>query len=577
MVAVILGLVGLVLSNVATVAIANALLGAVRTGHDSADAVLLLVLRVLLVSATVQVAGLLGILDAAGVTAICAVILAALWLAGLRDWRPAIRRPDLGWLLGIAMAAAVARLLWQVWFFVPYTADALSYHLPKIAEWIRAGAFTREMGVDSQATFPAGFELLETWWVVFLHHDVVIELAGVEMLALAAIATYALARHVGLPSRWACLAAFLFAMTPGVHLGATSCLNDTAVAALVLSTAALVVARAPMGILLLLVGLGLGVKPTYGYALPGLLVLWTLEWRSDRTGRRVWGSRMAIALGCVGMLVGGFWYLRNWLWFGNPVYPMGTTGIHRAGGGPIIIQFGPSLRGLLENVSDMFEHRVLDELAYSGLSRGVSGWGAWAFACGFIALPLALREADDRFRRLAIAFGCSLLSVVLFALHDLWYMRFVFFFPALLAIAVAWLVQSNRWVMLPLIPALIVAFLGTFKPEELSADALRSLAALPWRERTLAAYHHVDWQGDAMGYYAEDVGESYWLYRPDYSCRVFYLRALTAEGLMQEIREAGLKEFYALPGSQRRLEVIREATQRGLVRQRPPQTFYEVN
>ena len=577
MVAVILGFVGLVLSNVATIAGANALLRFVRTGREPADVVLLFLLRMLLVSATVQVAGLLGFLNATGVSVMCGAGLAVMWLAGLRDWRPAVRRPDVGWFLGIAIAVVVARLLWQVWFFVPYTADALSYHLPKIAEWIRAGAFTREMGVDSQATFPAGFELLETWWVVFLHHDVVIELAGVEMLALAAVATYALARHVGLPSRWACVAAFLFAMTPGLHLQATSCLNDTAVAALVLSTAVLIVARAPMGVLLLAVGLGLGVKPTYGYALPGLVVLWVLEWRRARPARPALGSGWAIALGGMGSLVGSFWYLRNWLWFGNPVHPMGASGMHRDAGGPLIIQFGPSVAGLLENVRVMLEQRVLDELAYSGLSRGVSGWGAVAFACGFIALPLALRDADGRFRRLAIAFVCSLLAVLLLALHDLWYMRFVLFFPALLAIAVAWLARSNRGVILPVIAALIVAFLGSWKPEEMPAAALRSLIDLPWRERTLASYHDVVWRGDIIGYYAEDVGESYWLYRPDYSCRVVYLRALTPEGLMQEAREAGLEEFYTLPGSQRRLQVLREATEQALVRRRPPQMFYEVN
>jgi hypothetical protein len=579
---VIAGLVAMLIANAATIAGAHALLGVAGTRRPATDLVLLLVLRLLLVSLAVEVAGLLGILHTAGVGAVAIAGLGVLWALGLRDWRPRFPLPDAGRLLAVAVAIVAARLAWQVWFFVPYTADALSYHLPKVAEWVRAAAFTREMGLDSHATFPAGFELLEAWWVVFLRHDVVIEMAGVEMLLLAAAATHALARHVGLPSRWACLAAFVAAMTPGLQLGATSCLNDVAVAALVLATAALVVAGAPLGLLALVVGLGLGVKPTYGYALPGLVVLWMLEQRAEPSGRPALGAMAALGampalvLGVLGLLAGGFWYARNWLWFGSPVHPMGPGGILNGVGGPVLVQYGPSWSGLLTNLRDLLEHRILDPHAYSGLSRDVAGFGAAAFACGTIALPLALRDADSRFRRLTLGFLASLASVLLLALHDHWYARFVLFFPALLAIAVAWVARGNRWVLLPTTAALALAFLGTLKPDEISPTALRSLVDAGWRERTLAASHRVVWEGDAIGYYA-DFGEAYWLYRPDYSSRVVYLRAVEAETLAQEMRAAGLRELYTLTGSSRQRQVIADAERRGILRRRPPQTFYELN
>ena len=110
---------------------------------------------------------------------------------------------------------------------------------------VRAGGFTREMGVDLCAPFPAGFELLEAWWVVFLRHDVLIELAGVEMLLLCAAGAYALAREVNLTERPAAWAAFLTVLTPGLYLSATACLNDIAIAALVIVTMAFVLTRAP--------------------------------------------------------------------------------------------------------------------------------------------------------------------------------------------------------------------------------------------------------------------------------------------------------------------------------------------
>jgi hypothetical protein len=256
---------------------------------------------------------------------------------------------------------------------------------------------------------------------------------------------------------------------------------------------------------------------------------------------------------------------------------MGAGGILNGPGGAVIIQYGPSLHGLLENLRDLLEHRVLDLHAYAGLSRDVSGWGALGVACGSLALPVALREADGRLRRLTIGFLAALASVLLLTLHDAWYARFVFFFPALLAIAVAWVARSNRWVLLPATAAVVLAFLGTMKPDEMAPAALRSLVDAPWRERTLATHYHVVWQGDVMGYYAEEMGESYWLYRPDYSSRVVYLRALTPEGLVRELRDASLREFYTLPGSPRRWQVIQQATQQGLIRRRPPQMFYELN
>src|SRR5207244_3087828 len=136
-----------------------------------------------------------------------------------------------------------ARLLLQVWFFAPMVGDALTYHLPKVAEWVGSGRMTRELGPDPRAAFPAGFELVEAWCCVFLHHDALIEMAGVEFLALAFAATYALGRRLGLEERPSVLAAFLYALTPGLHFQATGCMNDGPVAALIVGGGALLFLR----------------------------------------------------------------------------------------------------------------------------------------------------------------------------------------------------------------------------------------------------------------------------------------------------------------------------------------------
>ncbi len=261
-----LGLASFLVANAATLLGARAVLRRSATGDLALDVVLFLILRFLLVSLSVLVAGVTGLLaplplglaGAAGMT----LLLLLREHRGLTLPRVATLRN----LLGAVLAAVAIRLVLQAWFFAPYNYDALSYHLTKVAEWVRAGGFTREMGVDTHATFPAGFELVEAWWVVFLRHDVLIEMAGVEFLALAFASVVALARRVGLGERGSLFAGLIYALVPGVHLSATSCLNDVPVAALVLATAALAAARAPLPWLLLAAGLGIGVKPTFGYA-----------------------------------------------------------------------------------------------------------------------------------------------------------------------------------------------------------------------------------------------------------------------------------------------------------------------
>ncbi|HEX7898093.1 MAG TPA: hypothetical protein VF950_10060, partial [Planctomycetota bacterium] len=139
---------------------ARALLGLVRTGDGAVDVLQFLLLRLLLISATVLAAGLLGALDVLSLGLFSVVVLALLLAGGAHR---GLRRPSLPaagpWILAAAAVVAL-RLLLQVWFFAPHLGDAVAYHLPKIGEWVRAGAFTREMGLHPHVSFPAGFELI---------------------------------------------------------------------------------------------------------------------------------------------------------------------------------------------------------------------------------------------------------------------------------------------------------------------------------------------------------------------------------------------------------------------------------
>src|SRR6185436_7230100 len=155
----ILGALAMVVANGATLLGARAILARIGTGRPAPDAVLFLVLRLLLISAAVVLAGLTRTLHPWGLglagTAACAVLLAR---GAHRNLPRILPFPWSPWLTAVA-ALVLVRVLLQVWFFAPAFGDVLSYHLPKVAEWVRAGAFTREMGSDPRVPFPAGFEL----------------------------------------------------------------------------------------------------------------------------------------------------------------------------------------------------------------------------------------------------------------------------------------------------------------------------------------------------------------------------------------------------------------------------------
>jgi hypothetical protein len=425
-----------------------------------------------------------------------------------------------------------------VWFFAPFQRDALTYHLPKIGEWIQHAGFTAEWGLDLRSTFPAGFELVEAWWVAPLRHDVLIEMAGLEFLLLGAAATYDLARRLEIGPRFAFLAALLYALTPGLCLQATSCLNDGAAAAAWTATAALTFRAVPATLLLLPLGLGIGVKPTYVYALPGLVVVGALIAR-----RRDPGTKASMAVGAAAMAVGLSWFARNAVQFGNPIHPMGRSGIPVPGGH--VQRMGPSLSGLAENLYRALDSRIYDHLGPPDPElTSISGWGAAALAVGIVSLFLSVRN-DPRMRWIAAAHGISLLAVFSLVVPDPWNMRYVLFFPGLFALASAKIAETSRPVAVLAGAALVLQFAGTMIPGKFPVGGVSDLASQSWRDR--AFYHPPDLDAaNEVGFLENPADEvkHYPLYRPDFSRRIVFIRPNSADELIETLRRERLPLLY---------------------------------
>jgi hypothetical protein len=549
-----LGLAGMVAANAAVFLGASEIVRRAGPLPGALGLVGFLLARFLLISTLMLLAGTAGLLHATALGIAGIAALAALLMSGAHRRLPRLPRPEPAFAAAAGLLAL--RLLLQIWFYAPCNSDAVSYHLTKIPEWVRASGFVREMGVDTLAPLPSGFELIETWWVVFLHHDVLIEMAGAEFVLLFAAGGAAVGQGLGFSPRSAAWGGLACALIPGIQAGATSGLNDVPVAALVLATFALLFGRAPWAWVAAAAGLGLGIKPTYGFAAPGFLLL---AWLLRRETRPAPG-RAGLLLMALPPAV--FWYVRNLVWFGNPLHPVGSSGLHTPSG-ELKVQFGPSLANGVRNLGALLGPRLLDAYgSYDALSTFKAGWGLAAVLVGGVALPGLLR-ANPRSRPLVAGLAVSLISVLFLVHHDPWYGRFVLFFPAVLVLGTL----RIPFLRFPLGLALVVQFAQTCFPTDQPIEQVRNLARMSWRDRSMGP--PIPGTDPVLFRCTEPDhhrGESYLLYRPDYSRAVVFLRSDRLEELREAIRKSGARFAYVARLNPPEDPLIRAGLEEGVLR-----------
>ena len=159
-----------------------------RSGRTALDGVIYILLVVFLTSLFTLLAGLAGLLRPAPLAAIAAGGLGILMVApgarsslreipgGLRYflhsckalWNDLPRWLRLLSALGIGLS--VARFAFLIWALPPFVWDSLTYHLTNVAHWIQAGRIELFETPVERIYSPANYELLATWFSVFLHN-----------------------------------------------------------------------------------------------------------------------------------------------------------------------------------------------------------------------------------------------------------------------------------------------------------------------------------------------------------------------------------------------------------------------
>ncbi|HUF17240.1 MAG TPA: glycosyltransferase family 39 protein [Thermoanaerobaculia bacterium] len=295
--------------------------------------------------------------------------------------------PELPLLRAFGGYIFLLNLIWAVAPEVQY--DALNYHLPVAASYAREGRLVDLLFVHS---YLAG--LIESFYAFAFIFD---SQTGVEMIPfiLALLSTgcvYALANRMA-GKRAAAWAALLFYSTPLIVWGSSTTDVDLALGAFIVAATICLIrwceSRKPAWFFIaaILMGAGIGTKPTIGMIAPAVGVLCIRFLIADDDKPFFQKARIVFAAVILVFVMSVPWYLVRAHFTGNPFYPTMSRYIptHR-------VEFG---RGTLGgNFRIPFEPRPIaafpftftfKTVAYSESGVTSGGVGPWLL----LAIPLA--------------------------------------------------------------------------------------------------------------------------------------------------------------------------------------------
>ena len=204
--------------------------------------------------------------------------------------------------------------------------DDLSYHAAVTAQWLVDQRISIPPSTY-QAYYPFSAELLSLWFMLPFGDDAYASLAAFYWLLLASAAIFGIIRGTGGSASTALLVTAVFVASPRVaELSGSFSSNDIAGASLILAAIAIAIPAslhrnrqlclAWSG---LLIGLAAGSKVTF--VIPGAVIFAWVVLSSRRMDLRgnPWNSLVLIL--APALLIGGYWYLRNWVLTGNPFFP----------------------------------------------------------------------------------------------------------------------------------------------------------------------------------------------------------------------------------------------------------------
>ena len=204
----------------------------------------------------------------------------------------------------------------------PRGIDDMGYHLPVISEYARAHTIKLlPVQIREAFAYPQNAELLFLWPLLFAGSLKLIDCVNVLFVFLSVLAVYALLRNFKVSARDALFYAMLYALCPVVMMQAGSNYIDVILTLFLILSLYFTILFLQQGrncqawCAALSIGMTCGMKYT---ALFLTFPLQALIIRQLFQGKR----RQAFGFVVTVCLLGGYWYFRNAIVLGNPLYPM---------------------------------------------------------------------------------------------------------------------------------------------------------------------------------------------------------------------------------------------------------------
>jgi hypothetical protein len=280
-------------------------------------------------------------------------------------------------IIAAALAGALVAAQWIMHVAVTYgrgitQPDSLWYHAPFAARFVESGRLMElhDTGLSDLATpihtfLPLSGSLVQGIAMLPFHNDLLSPILNLAWAGLAVLAAWCLGRRYGIGA----LLVLATIMVLGVPaLGGSQpgqAANDVAALGLFVAAVALLfegeLAPAPTALAGVAAGLALGAKLTVAAPLAVLTVgVVVVAFRARRRSAAVWWCATLV-------LFGGYWFVRNWVIFGNPV-PWMSIDL-----GPISLSAEISTRPPLADTLD--EWSTWRRFIFPGFSKALGpGW-----------------------------------------------------------------------------------------------------------------------------------------------------------------------------------------------------------
>jgi 4-amino-4-deoxy-L-arabinose transferase-like glycosyltransferase len=356
---------------------------------------------------------------------------------------------------------AIALVLWAcLWMGLPslvrpvkVVSDGPIYHLYFAARWWKAhrlDLIATPFGESAAPYFPAIGDLWFTWLMIGLGGDSLAKVGQAPFLLMAALASFGMARRLGATRPAAVVATAWFVSSTPLLVFTFEPNVDTIFIAGYLSSAYFFLRHAlkddgwaSLVLGSLAAGCALGTKPPGIVFVPPLLLLGMASaiWRGVGDREKTVAPLVVAGLP---LTVAGFWYGRNLMLTGNPLYPLHLTAF-----GHVYLRgwYGREVMQYSQYYVPMGFWRAFLDILLSVIDPRMAPF--WlAAVLGLWALGTRPRTSEDRWVWLASALAVLNVALYWFAIPYRTQQRFMLQALGLAAIPLARLVEHNRWVRL---------------------------------------------------------------------------------------------------------------------------------